>query len=215
MSRAGIAFAIATVLFASRASAAEGDQEEAPKEATAPLKVTPTGYVEAFYAYNFNRPSNGITNYRGFDNRHNTFSLSNAALGAFWEAGPVGGKIMLQIGSTPSSYYSAEPNLSGSGGANASNAELWKYIQEAYVTYKAPVFRGLLLQAGIVASPIGMKQFAVKDHWTWSRSNLFFGFPYYHTGVRATYEWSSELTSTFSVFNGWNNVVDNNEEKSV
>jgi hypothetical protein len=227
-SRVGIAFAIATVLFASRASAAEGDEEEPPPKAavtpatvpdsppvTAPLKVTPTGYVEAFYAYNFNRPSNGITNYRGFDNRHNTFSLSNAALGAFWEAGPVGGKIMLQIGSTPSSYYSAEPNLSGAGGANASNAELWKYIQEAYVTYKAPVGRGLLIQAGIVASPIGMEQFAVKDHWTWSRSNLFFGFPYYHTGVRATYEWSPELTSTVSVFNGWNNVVDNNEEKSV
>jgi hypothetical protein len=57
MSRTGIAFAIATVLFASRASAAEGDQEEAPKDVSAPL-------------------------------------------GAFWEAGPVGGKIMLQIGVT-------------------------------------------------------------------------------------------------------------------
>lgn len=202
------------MLFASSAYAESGD-DEPPKDIGAPLKVTPTGYVEAFYAYNFNRPTNGITNYRGFDNRHNTFTLSNAALGAFWEAGPVGGKIMLQIGSTPSSYYSAEPNLSGAGGANATNAELWKYIQEAYVTYKAPVGRGLQLQAGIVGSPIGFETFAVKDNWTWSRSNLFFGLPYYHTGVRATYEWTSELSSTFSVFNGWNNVVDNNEEKSV
>jgi hypothetical protein len=209
-----LALAIATLHVAPNASAADGDEEEA-KDVGAPLKVTPTGYVEVFYAYNFNRPSNGITNYRGFDNRHNTFSLSNAALGAFFEAGPVGGKIMLQIGSTPSSYYSSEPNLSGAGGANATNAELWKYIQEAYVTYKAPLGRGLLLQAGIVASPFGRESFAVKDNWTWSRSNLFFGFPYYHTGVRATYEWTSELSSTFSVFNGWNNVVDNNEEKSI
>ncbi len=184
-------------------------------EVGAPLKVTPTGYVEVYYAYNFNRPSNGITNYRGFDNRHDTFTLSNAALGALFEAGPVGGKVMLQIGSTPSSYYSGEPGLAGAGGANATGAELWKYLQEAYLTYRAPIGTGVLFQAGLVASPIGMEQFAVKDHWTWSRSNLFFGLPYYHTGVRATYEWSPEWSTTLSVFNGWNSVVDNNEEKSI
>ena len=82
---------------------ASGDGE--PKADKPSLKVTPIGYVEAYYAYNFNRPSNGITNFRGFDNRHNTFTLSNAALGANLEAGPVGGRLMLQVGSTPSTYY--------------------------------------------------------------------------------------------------------------
>lgn len=179
------------------------------------LKVTPTGYVEVFYAYNFNQPSNGITNYRGFDNRHNTFSLSNAALGATADYGPVSAKIMLQIGSTPATYYSAEPGLAGAGGANASTPELWRYLQEAYVAYKAPVGRGLLVQAGLCASPIGMEMFAVKDHWTWSRSNLFFGLPYYHVGARATYELTDELSATVSVFNGWNAVVDSNDGKSI
>lgn len=194
-----------------------GPSIEAPPKAegASPFKVTPLGYVEVYYAYNLNRPSNGITNYRGFDNRHNTFSLSNVALGAEMESGPVGGKVMLQIGSTPSAYYAAEPARAGAGGANATNAELWKYLQEAYVTYKAPFGRGLLLQAGLVASPIGFEVFAVKDHWTWSRSNLFFGLPYYHTGVRATYGWTDAWSTTVSVFNGWNSVVDNNEEKSV
>ncbi len=187
----------------------------APPEENSRFKVMPTGYVEAFYAYNLNRPSNGITNYRGFDNRHNTFSLSNAALGANWEAGPVGGRIMLQVGSTPSSYYSGEPSLAGTDGANASSPGLWKYLQEAFVTYKAPVGRGLLLQLGLCASPIGFESFAVKDNWNWSRSNLFVGLPFYHTGLRATYEWTDELSTTVSVFNGWNNVVDSSEEKSV
>ena len=80
---------------------------ETSADATAPVKVTPLGYVEAYYAYNLNRPSNGITNFRGFDNRHNTFSLSNVALGANFEAGPIGGRLILQIGSTPSTYYAA------------------------------------------------------------------------------------------------------------
>ena len=50
------------------------------------FKLTPTGYVEAYYAYNLNRPRTASRTSRGFDNRHNTFSLSNAALGATWEA---------------------------------------------------------------------------------------------------------------------------------
>lgn len=189
--------------------------DAAKKEDQGLLKISPVGYVEGYYAYNFNRPSNGITNYRGFDNRHNTFSLTNAALGANWEAGPIGGRLTFQIGSTPSTYYLAEPALAGAGGANATSSELWKYLQEAYVTYKAPVGRGLLLQLGLCASPIGIEVFAVKDNWNYSRSNLFFGFPFYHTGLRATYAWTDELSTTVSVFNGWNSVVDNNEEKSV
>lgn len=179
------------------------------------LKVAPLGYVEAHYAYNLNRPSNGITNFRGFDNRHNTFTLANVALGANAEYGPVTARLILQVGSTPSTYYLGEPSFAGAGGANASGSELWKYVQEANISWKAPVGRGLLLQLGLFPSPIGPEVFAVKDNWNYSRSNLFFGFPFYHSGLRATYEWTDELSTTLSIFNGWNSVVDNNEEKSV
>lgn len=191
------------------------ERTPAAEASASKLKVTPLGYVEAYYAWNFNRPSNGITNFRGFDNRHSSFTLSNVALGANAEYGPVGARIVAQVGSTPSTYYSSEPALAGTGGANASSLELWKYLQEAFVTYRAPVGRGLLLQLGLCTSPIGYEVIPVKDNWNWSRSNLFFGFPFYHTGLRATYEWTDELSTTFSVFNGWNSVVDNNEEKSV
>src|SRR5207302_2872044 len=85
----------------------------------------------------------------------------------------------------------------------------------AFVTYKAPVGRGILFQLGLCASPVGYEYMAVKDNWNWSRSNLFFGFPYYHTGLRATYELTSEWSVIGSVFNGWNSVVDSNEEKSI
>jgi hypothetical protein len=178
------------------------------------LKVVPLGYVEAYGAWNFNRPSNGITNFRGFDNRHSTFSLANVALGAQADVGPVGARLILQYGSTPSTYYLGEPSLAGAGGANASNPELWKYVQEANLTWKAPIGKGLALTLGLIPSPIGYEVFAVKDNWNWSRSNLFFGFPFYHTGLRASYDLTDEVSATFAVLNGWNSVVDNNEEKS-
>lgn len=199
----------------SRAQDAEAPAAPPPDLAPPPVKLTPLGYVEALYAYNFNRPSNGITNFRGFDNRHNTFTLSNVVLGASAETGPVTTRVVLQYGATGSTYYLGEPALAGSGGANASNPELWKYVQEANVAWKAPVGRGLVLQLGLVPSPVGFETFAVKDNWNWSRSNLFFGLPFYHTGLRATYDWTDELSTTVAIYNGWNSVVDNNEEKSV
>ena len=194
---------------------AEASPPNAGSDADTPAKITPLGYVEAYYAYNLNRPSNGITNFRGFDNRHNTFTLANAALGGNFESGSVGGRLILQIGSTPSTYYQSEPELAGASGANASGAALWKYLQEAFITYRAPIGRGLRFQLGLAASPIGLEVFAVKDNWNWSRSNLFFGLPYYHTGLRATYELTDELSATVGVFNGWNSVVDNNAQKSL
>ncbi|MBX3232266.1 MAG: porin [Labilithrix sp.] len=208
-----VAFSLgASVCFILLGTSGARAQEEPSERA---LEISPVGYVEAHYAYNFNRPSNGITNFRGFDNRHNTFTLANAAAGANADYGPVTARLIVQVGSTPSTYYLSEPNLAGTGGTNASNAELWKYLQEANVAYKAPLGRGLLLQLGLVPSPIGLESFAIKDNWSYSRSNLFFGFPFYHTGFRATYEWTKGLTTTVAVFNGWNSVVDDNDEKSV
>ncbi len=179
------------------------------------LQLTPTGFVEAYYAWNFNRPANNITNYRGFDNRHNSFTLSNVAIGTFFETGPVSGKIMLQVGSTPSTYYAQEPTQNGASGANASGPELWKYLQEAYVTYKAPIGRGLSVSAGLMTTPLGLERIAVKDNWAWSRSNLYFAMPQYFTGVRAAYPLTDRLTVTAAVLNGWSSVVDNNDAKSV
>lgn len=189
--------------------------EETGKTETAKPSFIFGGYAEAFYQWNFNRPANGLTNYRGFDNRHNSFTLSNVALDTSWEVADIVGKVTLQVGHTPSTYYLAEPNSPGSAGANSSGAELWKYIQQAYVGYRFGLGRGLLLQAGIFLSPIGPEAMAVRDDWNWSRSNLFFGLPYYHTGAKITYPFTDAWSVTVACYNGWNSVVDNNAEKSV
>ena len=172
-------------------------------------------YVEAFYQWNFNEPSNQITNYRGFDNRHNTFTLANLALDVQWDYQRLIGRLTLQVGHTPSTYYLAEPSRPGAAGANATDAELWKYVQQAYAGYRFPLGRGLTIAAGVFLSPTGPEAMAVKDNWNWSRANLFFGLPFYHTGVRATYAVSRAWAFTLAGYNGWNSVVDNNSPKSL
>jgi len=137
------------------------------------------------------------------------------ALDATWDWHNIVGRLTLQVGHTPDSYYSAEPSQQGAGGANASGPSLWKFIQQAYVGYRFSVGSGLLLQAGIFLSPVGPEGIAVRDSWIWSRSNLFFGLPFYHTGVRLTYDLTDRWTVTLAGYNGWNSVVDNNDAKSI
>lgn len=173
------------------------------------------GYAEAFYQWNFNDPSNGITNFRGFDNRHNTFTLSNVALDTTWDHVGLIGRVTLQVGHTPSTYYLSETSAPGASGANATGPELWKYVQQAYAGYRFGLGRGLTVTSGLFLSPVGPESMAVKDNWNWSRSNLFFGLPFYHTGLRASYALSNEWALTLAGYNGWNSIVDNNDEKSV
>lgn len=187
----------------------------APDTPPASPPFTIGGYAEASYQWNFNAPENGITNFRGYDNRHNTFTLSNVALDAQWDAHDVVGRLTLQVGHTPSTYYASEPSFRGAGGANVSGAELWKYLQQAYVGYRFGVAEGLTVSAGLFLSPIGPESIAVRDDWNWSRSNLFFALPAYHTGLRATLAATKEWAVTLAGYNGWNSVVDNNAEKSI
>ena len=44
--------------------------------------------VEAAYSFNFNRPSNNITDWRWYDTHHNTIGLQNVLLQTDWNAGP-------------------------------------------------------------------------------------------------------------------------------
>jgi hypothetical protein len=187
--------------------------------AGSPAVVTPPvvlgGYVEAFYQWNPGAPANRLTNFRGFDNRSDSFTLANVALDASWDHERTLGRLTLQVGHTPSTYYGAEPSEAGASGVNPSNGELWKYLQQAYVGYRFPVGRGLTITAGLFLSPIGPESIVVHENWNWSRSNLFFGLPFYHAGARAVYPLTDRWTATGGLVNGWNAVVDDNTQKSV
>jgi hypothetical protein len=190
------------------------DEEEADEVEAEPYTLG--GWVEAYYAWNFNEPGNGITDLRGFDNRHDSFNLSNVAVDGQWDVEGVNGRITLQWGSTPATYYLAEtagPSLGT--GVGAQSLSLWQFIQQAYAGYRVPIGEGLNVLAGLFLSPCGAEGMNVKDNWFYSRSNLFYGFPFYHTGLRVSYPVIPEVTVVAWVINGWNTVLDDNDEKSV
>lgn len=192
----------------SRASA-DGDRGEGGKRPA----VVPSAYVETYYAYNFNRPSNGITNYRAFDNRHATFTLANAVVALDGTTDRFFARVALQSGSTGETYYLAEPARPGADGAAGGGPSVFKHVQEAYAGFA--LTSRTEVQAGLYLSPIGPEAMAIKDTWLWSRSNLFYGLPFYHTGARFTWRPASGATLRLGVLNGWNSVIDNNDTPSV
>jgi hypothetical protein len=194
------------------AAPAQPAERAKPAEPAKPV-VTVGAYLEEYYQLQLQDASNRITNLRGYDNRSRTFTLSNVALDVKGETGPLTEHVILQIGHTPSTYYLAEPALPGTASVNATSGELWKYLQAASITAKAP--QDLVIAAGLFPSPIGIEVLPVKDNWNWSRSNLFFGLPAYHVGATVSHPIATGWTGTLHVYNGWNSVVDNNGEPSV
>ena len=195
----------------------EADVQSAPPKRTEEddpdrMKFTLNGYVETYYQWNFERPSNGITNWRAYDDRHNTFTLQNAVLDAGFRAKDLLARLALQVGHTAASMYQSETQLPGTDGANATGPELWRYLQRASAGW-APS-KPLLLEAGLFLTSYGVEGFAVKDNWNWSRTNAFARLPNYQTGLKATYHVDRSFDVIGGVYNGWNTLVDNNDEKS-
>ena len=209
-----------SALMASPAAA----QQSAPPAADNPvltfLKNTElSGFVDTYYTYNFNTPGTScatvgnvaiFNSLHSFDVAHNSFSLNLAELAL--EKKPTtesrgGFRIDLDYGSTAAIVAGFDP-----GGIT-----VYQNIQQAYVSYLTPTSAGALqFDFGKFTTPAGFEVIETKDNWNYSRGLLFtLAVPGYHMGLRAAYSPIDRVTVTGFLFNGWNNVVDNNGGKSV
>jgi hypothetical protein len=177
-----------------------------------PEGFTLTTYAELNFTWDTTQPKDGVINLRGFDARHASFSISNVVVDLGWDWQNVVGRIALQAGITGETYYTVERTRLPGGRLPR---DTWRHIQQGYVGYRLPVLSGLLVTAGLFLSPIGPEGIAVKDQWAWSRSNLFFGLPFYHLGARAELALDTRWTATLGIVNGWNAAVDGDEDKSL
>src|SRR5262249_29902117 len=167
-----------------------------------------SGFVDAYYGYNFNHP--GVdTQLRNFDTKSSQFSLNMAKV--VLEKKPVadsrlGFRTDLAFGPATEIVHASEP-----GGA-----DVFRHIEQAYLSYLAPAGKGLQIDVGKFVTQHGAEVIETKDNWNYSRSLLFsLAIPYYHFGVRATYPFSDKFSLAGYLVNGWNNVVDNNTAKTL
>jgi len=173
--------------------------------------------AEASYIFNFNRPDSGLNQYRAFDYEDRTVELDQVQLVIQKPvAKPREGGFRLDM-----SAGTTVPKVTAAYGLfrNIDTGESQDFdLQQAFLSYVAPVGRGLRLDMGkfftYFCYEVTDSYAAYNDNV--SRSFIFaLGTPVTHTGIRATYPFSDKVSGMLVLTNGCDVAVDNNKAKSL
>jgi hypothetical protein len=176
--------------------------------AQAPTQTRFGAYVDAYYAYDFGRPTARDRAYTTQAARHDEFNFNLAHVEASLSGERVRGRVALQAGTSVHANYAGEPAIGVYSGPT-----LARHVQEAYGGFR--VADNVWVDGGVFFSHIGSESWISRDNLTYTRSIIAEYTPYYETGVRVTWQPTSSLTATAVVVNGWQIISENNENKSV
>lgn len=154
---------IITISSFSLANAQDSTVADAPKFAI-------SGYVDAYYRFNFSNPKEATNNLTSFTNSQNSFELGMASVKFEHSMGKVGVVADLGFGKRAEEFsYNDENTLLA--------------IKQAYVTY-APT-SSLKFTAGSFATHVGYELVDPYLNRNYSMSYMFSYGPFFHTGVKA------------------------------
>lgn len=204
---------VTSVLGAAATGAAANIQsEQAVKQGILGLPGTTLNfYLDGYYGWNFNQPVPRTNLLRANDVLANNFTLNQ--VGLILERAPdvaagrrYGGRVDLMFGQNTET-------LQGSA-QNEPRPEVYRSIFQAYGTYVFPVGNGLTVDFGKFYSALGFENNYAYDEINYSRSFYFDFLPFYHMGMRATYNFSDKLSAQYWLVNGVNETEDFNGFKS-
>ena len=199
-------------------SAAGGVQEPSPAPSPTPSpagegpKLELHAFVDTVFAYNTNRPFDHANFFPGVGTsakRHDEFSINQAEVDVVLPPEPVGFKLALNFGTSTEVVHAAEVR------GIAVSPDVWRNVIQASVQWQTKVGRGLLLEAGVYPSHIGLEAFQTKDNWNYTRSWLGELSPYYQAGLKAALPLSEHWSAQLHLLNGWQTIADNNDGKSL
>ena len=167
--------------------------------------------IDGYYGYNFNRPIGRVNLLRAYDVSSNSFSLNQANLIVEQAPDVASGR---RFGARLDLQFGPATEAAQGGPANELRPQVYRPVWQAYGTYILPLGKGLSVDFGKWASPMGVEGNYSKDQINYSRSCLFDFLPFYHMGVRATYQFNNVVTAGYAVVNGVNQAEDFNGFKS-
>ena len=166
---------------------------------------------DGYYGYNFNHPIGRVNLLRAFDVTSNNFTVSQA--GVVMERAPdlsahrrFGYRLDLMFGQSTDAMQG--------GAQNEPRPQIYRNIFQAYGSYVLPIGSGLQVDFGKFASSLGYESTYAKDQLNYSRSYFFNFLPFYHAGLRATYNLNSKLSLQYWLVNGANQTEGFNGFKS-
>ncbi len=175
-------------------------------------------YVQGGYTYNGNASSlSGVpgtpgeeNNLRVFDHKADSFGLDLAQIVFAKDptVGVIGYKVKISAGETAKFIHST--------GLVSSAADDPFDITEGYLSYVAPLGKGLRFDFGKMVTYHGAEVIEAIDNPNYSRSFLFnYAIPFTHTGLKMSYAFADAVSASVHVVNGWDNSTDNNTAKTI
>jgi len=177
-------------------------------------------YFQGGYVYNTRNPSSQENDLRTFDHEANSFMLDLAQI-RFQKDADVGGlgyNFKFSFGETAKFIHSAglgPQTLSPQTSPGVTDTTPFDLTQ-AYLTYNAPLGKGLQFSFGKFVAPETAEVIEAIDNFNYSRSFLFnYAVPFTLTGVRTYYAFSDAFNAAFYLVNAWDRTTDNNTGKTV
>jgi hypothetical protein len=168
-----------------------------------------SGYVDAYASVNFNKPESGFNaGYRTFDSKANSFNLNFATLTMQKEADPIGFRMDFGFGRGYEIFHLFEP-------LGDEQRNITRNILQAYVSVKPKNAGGFQFDFGKFVTSAGAEPTETHLNWNYSRSLIYSLGPFYHMGARISKPVNKYWTTGVQLVNGWNNVEDNNNGKTV
>ncbi len=175
--------------------------------------ITWSGFLDVYYSRNLNDPSNQMNQLRNFDIYENQLGLNLAELTIKEKAEPVGFHVDLGFGTANDVVQGLLNPQTGVISPMTSTLDL---VEQAYISALVPIGSGLTVDLGKFSTLMGYEAIETPKNWNYSRSLIFsWAVPYYHTGIRLEYPVTDNFTAALYVMNGWNNVVEDNNSKTV
>jgi hypothetical protein len=177
-------------------------------------KFTFSGYVDSYYLFNGNAPTNrsnlGVSGYeRAFDQKSSQFSLGlvQTKFGYATKSSDV----VVDLTFGPNADLGQYGNVIGPLGAGKATSAI--AIKQAYFNWKAS--DKLTFTAGQFGTHIGYEVIDAPVNYNYSLSNLFNNGPFYHIGAKAAYAFSDKSSLMLGVVNNVDNLNDNNSSKGL
>jgi hypothetical protein len=193
-----------------------GDASTEKKSVLALTDISISGFVQASYFYNMDKPDDGLSDAYLWNTKDNSFSLNKFKLTIAsrpvatdkWDAGF---RASLMFGEDAPQLNTGGVN--GGGGANTT----FNDVREAYVELNVPIGTGLNLKAGEMISLLNYESgdggaanvnFSQGNQWWFTGNGP-------SAGVQATYNFTEKVGLVARVDNGlFQGPVDNNSGKA-
>ena len=198
-----------------RIGAVEKEVVAAKDAAAKQLGVEVHGFVDLNYNYNFNTPGTHVNGIHVFDEDANTFALDQANINIQRNVPDgLGFYTDLDFGKTAEVVGRFTRWSGGTGaGESANSVEL----RQAYLKY-AFGDSGFSLTGGKFVTYHGAEIIKSYNNQNYNiSSGILFGnaIPFTHTGLMGTYAFGDMGNVSLGLVNGWDNVADNNDGKSI